>query len=355
MYHRTRKLILSCTLALVIAALGCKSSVEDAIDIADGVDRKTIDTSKLAINAFANDGRFGSIAGQFSEVRSTLGISRVRVLMAWDDNVQPTPRSEPNFSFYDNVIAGLAPGQTALIVLTSVPSWMNDRSQWIAGDAGRTFVERWVQLAVNRYGDNPRVVGFQIGNEPNNPDFGINQTLGFVNDPVAYVAVLARSYSVIQNRAPRKKTVIAATTALNQRFPENRDYNRAMRDAGAEAFCDIWAAHIYGRQFENIVRDGGVADFLNGLSRPIWITESGAQGVTKQLEYGEQMWPFLLEKVKNIEYIFIYQFTDSAPSSVSYGLRTLDPQAPISDLYAHLRSRKLSFVEKHGINEHAKP
>lgn len=343
-------LLRATAIALLLLLLGCKSSVKDAVDIIDGVDRKPIDTSKLAINAFVNDGRFGSISSQFSEVRSTLGITRVRVLMAWDDNVQPTPSSRPNFSFYDNVIAGLAPGQTAMIVLTSVPTWMNDRSQWIQGDGGRTFVEKWVQLVVDRYGDDPRVIGFQIGNEPNSPDFGINRTLGFVDDPVAYVAVLARSYSYIQNRAPGKKTIIAATTALNQSFPKPRDYNRAMRDAGAEAFCDIWAAHIYGRQYENIVRDGGVADFLNGLSRPIWITESGAQGVTNQLEYGEEMWPFLLEKIRNIEYIFIYQFTDSAPSSVSYGLRTLDRQAPISDLYAHLRSRRLSFVEERGIN-----
>jgi hypothetical protein len=66
MFHRTRKLILGCTLALIVAAIGCKSSIEDAVGIIDGVDRKPIDTSKLAINAFANDGRFGGIASQFS-------------------------------------------------------------------------------------------------------------------------------------------------------------------------------------------------------------------------------------------------------------------------------------------------
>jgi hypothetical protein len=324
---------------LAILIGGCKSSVKDTIDIANGIERKKIDTSRLAVNAFVNDGRFGSIPQQFSAIRSTLGIHRVRVLMAWDDNVQPTPAAEQNFSFYDDVIAGLAPGQTALIVVTDVPSWMNDRANWTAGDGGRTFVERWVEKVVDRYGDNPSVVGFQIGNEPNNPSFSMNQTLGLLKDPIAYVAILARAYSVIQSRAPSKKTVIAATTALNQGFPQTRDYNRAMRDAGAGAFCDVWAAHIYGRQFENIVRDGGVADFLNGLDKPVWITESGAQGTTNQLKYGEQMWPFLLEKIRNIEHIFIYQYTDSSPADISYGLRTLDPANPVSDLFVHLRDR----------------
>lgn len=343
-----KRIITYLALALACTSIGCKSTVKDAVDVANGVERKPIDTSRLAINAFANDGRFGSIPSQFADIRSSLGITRVRVLMAWDDNVQPTPASEPNFSFYDAVIAGLAPGQTALIVVTGLPSWMNDPGRWINNDGGRTFVEKWVQLVVERYGDDPRVVGFQIGNEPNNPDFSMNRTLGFLDDPVAYVAVLARAYSVIQSEAPSKKTVIAATTALNQAFPRTRDYNRQMRDAGALAFCDVWAAHIYGKQYENIIRDGGVADFLNGIDKPIWITESGAQGVTSQLAYGEEMWPFLLKKVRGIEYIFIYQYTDSSPAAVSYGLRTLDPQTPVSDLYTHLRSKALSFVENRG-------
>lgn len=335
-------------LALACTIIGCKSTVKDAVDVANGVERKPIDTSRLAINAFVNDGRFGPISSQFADVRSTLGISRVRVLMAWDDNVQPTPSSEPNFSFYDAIIDGLAPGQTALIIVTDLPSWMRDKKNWIDNDGGRTFVEQWVKPVVERYGDNPRVVGFQIGNEPNNPDFSMNTTLGFLEDPVAYVAVLARAYSVIQSGAPSKKTVIAATTALNQAFPKTRDYNRQMRDAGALAFCDIWAAHIYGKQYENIIRDGGVADFLNGLNKPIWITESGAQGVTSQLAYGEEMWPFLLKNIRGIEYIFLYQYTDSSPATVSYGLRTLDPKAPVSDLYTHLRSKALSFTENRG-------
>lgn len=340
--------LISLILALTLMIVGCKSTVKDAIDVANGVERKPIDTSRLAINAFANDGRFGTISSQFADIRSTLGITRVRVLMAWDDNVQPTPSSEPNFSFYDAVISGLAPGQTALIVVTGLPSWMSDKKQWIGNDGGRTFVEKWVQLVVDRYGDDPRVVGFQIGNEPNNPDFSMNLTLGFLEDPVAYVAVLARAYSIIQSQTPSKKTVIAATTALNQAFPQTRDYNRRMRDAGALAFCDIWAAHIYGRQYENIIRDGGVADFLNGINKPIWITETGAQGVNNQLAYGEEMWPFLLKNIRGIDYFFVYQYTDSSPAAVSYGLRTLDSKAPVSDLYTHLRTKALSFTENRG-------
>jgi hypothetical protein len=87
------------------------------------------------------------------------------------------------------------------------------------------------------------------------------------------------------------------------------------------------------------VRGGGVADFLNGLPKPIWITESGAQGVNSQLEYGERVWPFLTDKIPGIERIYQYQFAEATPADVTYGLRNLSGDLPVSDLYVHLRDR----------------
>jgi hypothetical protein len=325
---------------LIGGLVGCNSSaVKDAIDLAQGIPRKDIDTSILGVNAFANDGRFGSPAAQFREVRDTLRLRYVRILFNWDDNVQPSPGSALNLSFYDDLVAALPSGIDALVVLTGAPGWMDDPANWRGGNPRATFVEEFIRPIATRYGGDGRIRGFQIWNEPNmvvNPD---NITLGFATDPAAYVELLARANNVVRSVAPGKLIVSAATTAINQNYSETLDYNRGMRDAGAQEFIDVWAVHYYGRQFENVIRSGGVEEFLNGLARPIWVTESGAQGVNEQLGYGEQVWPFLVDRIANLERIYVYQFTESTPSDVTYGLRNLSGDFPVSDLYVFLRDR----------------
>lgn len=326
--------------AVAVGSMGCNSSVvDDAIDLAEGIPRKDIDTSILGVNAFANDPRFGSPAAQFREVRDTLRLGFVRILFNWDDSVQPSPRSPLNLSFYDDLTAALPTGIDALIVLTGAPSWMDDPSNWRGGNPRATFVEEFLRPVVARYGRNGRVRGFQVWNEPNMTANTDNITLGVAVDPGAYVELLARAHGVVRELAPGKLVVGAATTAINQNYSETLDYNRAMRDAGAQEFLDVWAIHYYGRQFENVIRSGGVQDFLNGLSRPIWVTESGAQGVNEQLAYGEQVWPFLVDRIANLERIYIYQFTEATPSDVTYGLRNPSADFPVSDLYLALRDR----------------
>jgi hypothetical protein len=192
---------------------------------------------------------------------------------------------------------------------------------------------------VNRYASNGRITAFQVWNEPNTTLFPENITMGLNDSPENYVELLARSFSVIRDRAPEKLVVSAATTSINQNFPGTIDYNRGMRDAGLQNFADIYAIHYYGEQFENVVRSGGVRDYLRGLGMRIWITESGAQGVNSQLPHAERAWPYLREQIPEIERIFQYQFTEATPSDVTYGLRNLDPNFPVSDLYIHLRER----------------
>ena len=71
-----------------LLCLSCNSSaVKDAkssLDLVDGVPRKDLNFSILGTNAFVNDSRFGSIGAQFTEVRDTLRLRHVRVLMAWN-------------------------------------------------------------------------------------------------------------------------------------------------------------------------------------------------------------------------------------------------------------------------------
>jgi hypothetical protein len=337
----SRKLLSVVVGGIIMVLTGClgSSDVKDAVDVAKGVPRKTIDVSRLGMNAFVNDGRFGSIADQFAEVKGTLGIDRVRVLMAWDDGVQSGPDAEINFGFYDEVASSIPGGMQAVVVLTHLPSWMSDSANWIDGNPRKTFVEKFVKPVVRRYNKNNRIVGFQIWNEPNDVNNPDNLTMQLAASPENYVELLASAYSVMRDRSPGKLVVTAATTAINQNYPETRDYNRGMRDAGAAQFADVWAIHWYGRQYENLIRKSGIAEFLGGLGLRVWVTESGAQGVTEQLAFGEQTWPFLLEKAPNIEYIFVYQFTESASADKTYGLRTLDKSKPYSDLYISLRDR----------------
>jgi hypothetical protein len=104
----------------------------------------------------------------------------------------------------------------------------------------------------------------------------------------------------------------------------------------------VYAIHYYGKLYENLVRPDGVDDFMETITLPVWVTESGEQGVTKQLAYAEEVWPFLLDRYSQIARIYQYQFTEGTPPESTYGLRNPSAQAPLSDLYIHLRERATS-------------
>ncbi|MCB0310487.1 MAG: cellulase family glycosylhydrolase, partial [Bdellovibrionales bacterium] len=256
----------------------------------------------------------------------------------WNDAVQSSPGSDIDFSFLDSLLSSLPQGLDALVVVDGLPSWMSNPANWDTGNPRLTLANHLIRQMGRRFGNHPKIVGFEIWNEPNIQN-SQNETLGVLSSAENYVEMLAAASSILRELAPGKLILNAATTAINQNFPATLNYNKAMRDAGAQAFIDRYNIHYYGRQYERVTTGGGVADFLNGIAEPIWITESGIQGVNQQLEYGEQTWPFLRDNIPGIERIYIYRFADSSPPAASYGLRTLDPQAPVSDLYIHLRER----------------
>lgn len=331
-----------CVLGLIFLALasGCNSdSIQQAVDIADGVPRKTIDTDKLGTNAFANDARFGTPQQQFQEVSATLGLHYVRILANWDDGSDPGPSAPPNFGFLDSVVGSLPPDVDAIIVMTGTPSWLKNPSSWTGGSPATTFVNQWVAPIAARYSSNPRVIGLQVWNEPNQNNAD-NQLMGFTTSAEAYVSMLRLAYGTIRAESPTKLVLTAATTSINQNFPTSLDYNRAMRDAGAQDLADVWAIHFYGKQYENVIRPRGVQDFVSGLHLPVWVTESGAQGVNAQLAYGEEVWPYLVDTMPKIERIYVYQFTEDSPPAITYGLRNTSSDAPVSDLYVWLRDHR---------------
>lgn len=314
----------------------CDSSTKDLIDLAiDKPSRKPIDIGKTGVNNFFVNSQFGTISAQYSEIKGTLGLKYVRVLFAWSDQVQPTPSSPLDYSFYDAIINSIPSGVDVLIVVAHTPAWMSNSSNWIGGDARTTWVERWLKPTLQRYANKPGIIGWEVFNEPNVLTVASDNSLG-INVASNYYDLLQKSSAAIRSIDPTSLVVIAATTSIQQNYPHALDFNKQLKDLGAEELVDIWNIHYYGEQFEKVVEKNGVANFLNSIDKPIWMTESGIQG-NSQLAYVETTWPFLQEKIPGIERIYYYEYGDTVPVSQNYGLKTTDPQFPVSDLYIYLR------------------
>ncbi len=301
-----------------------------------------INKKTLGVNAFVNDSSFGTISQQFEQVQQTLGLNYVRVLFNWNDQVQPSPTASPNFSFYDSILQNLPKGMDALVIVNGLPSWMSSSSNWINGDPRETFVQLWFKPVIARYANNTQIVGWEVWNEPNDNGNSQNVTLaindGSANGAQNYTALLSSAFAVSRSVTPNVKVVAAATTSINQNYPTTLDYGRTMQQSGAENVCDIWAIHYYGEEYDHIIMPNGIAEFLNGLSVPIWITESGQKGVTQQLAYVNKTWAVLYDTIKNIERTYYYQFTEATPPDSTYGLVNLGPGQEYSDLYNYLAS-----------------
>jgi len=317
---------------------GC-SDTKDLIELAlDGPDRKTIDTSRLGVNNFFVDSEFGSISDQYLEIRDVLGIKSIRLLFAWTTAVQPSPNVAPNYSFFDNIIAALPPGIDVIIVLSHTPDWMFDPSNWINGNPRQTWAERWVRPTVTRYANTPGILGWEIFNEQDVVTVASDVVLE-ITEPANYIELLAFSSNVIRNVDPARLVILGATRSIQQNFPTTLDYNKDMQDLGAEAFIDVWNIHYYGKRFESVITSSGVKDFLNAISKNIWITESGEQGPNSQLGYVEEVWPFLRSKIGGIDRIYYFEYGSTVPIEQNFGLRTTNAEFPVSDLYVHLRER----------------
>lgn len=326
-------------LCLLLALMGaCSSdSVDDALDLIEGVDRKPIDTNRMGVNAFSNQSFAGSTCEQLDEIKNTLRLNFVRILFNWDDNVQSSPGDALNFSFYDSILSCIPAGVDALVILTNVPSWMSDESNWISNNPRLTFVQNWVQPVLQRYKGNSSIIGYQIWNEPNNLSFPENDVLDLTSQPVNFVELVSFAYDVVKSIDPSKLVINGSTTSIAQNFPNSLNYNRDLYITGIENVIDRFGIHYYGNNFENLVSE--VDDFLNQIIPPIWVTESGKQGVNEQLPFVETVWPFLRERVPNIDRIYYYRFAEATPSDSTFGLRNPDPAFPVSDLYSFLRDR----------------
>jgi hypothetical protein len=112
-----------------------------------------------------------------------------------------------------------------------------------------------------------------------------------------------------------------------------------MLEAGVLSFTDAYAIHYYGKSVERVLF-GGIGEMLRGISKPIWITETGIQGINRQSEYAERILPFLKREVPSLSRIYLYQFTEATPANETFGLKNLTPRLTLSDLYIKLRDRQ---------------
>lgn len=324
--------------SLCVSMLAC-TDAKELLDLAlNPPGRHPVDQSRVGVNNFFVDSEFGSIKQQYREIKDTLGLKFVRVLFAWTDAVQPSPNSPANYSFYDQIMANVPPGVDVLIVLAHTPSWMTDPANWIQGNPRLTWIEKWLKPTVRRYASSGGITGWEVFNEPNLLLVPSDSALG-LEDPANYMELLRLGSTAIRSIDPSRFVVIAATESINQKFPNNLDYNKALRDMGAESLVDIWNIHYYSKNFEQVVTSNGIGKFLNGLTLPIWITESGQTGPNNQLAYAETVWPFLRDEVPGIDRIYWFQYGETGPIETNTGLKTTDPAFPVSDLYIDLRDR----------------
>jgi len=338
----TTNLIKKFIFLMLISFLSLFSSCNSAENLGDLLDlvidppeRESIDTSRLGLNNFFVDPEFGNITQQYAEIQNTLGVNSLRVLVAWVNEVQPTPNSTPDFGFFDNIINNIPPGMDVTVVVFGTPDWMANPANWIDNNPRLTWVNLWLNTVTARYGSVPGVIGFEIFNEPDFVELSSDAALG-LTDPANYMEMVRLGAPVVRNNAPGKLVIPAATLSINQNFPNNFNYNIALRDMGMASLVDVWNIHYYSQSFERVIQDGGIADFLNGLGMPIWMTESGEMGPLNQLEYAEVTWPFLRNEIPALDRIYYFQYGEVIPSDVSFGLRTLDG---VSDLFVHLQER----------------
>jgi len=316
------------------------------INSLDLLPRQALHKKSMGINAFSGDPRFGRPRRQLRQATKGLGIRHLRLLFVWSDAVQPGPNAPIDFSFYDEIASSIPRGVRATVVLYGLPDWMQDQSNWINGDPRQTFVEKWVGPVAQRYRRTRNIRAWQIWNEPNTSSVHWNVALDLTESPKNYVDMLAGAYEKIKSTSPRKRVVMAATTAINQNFPSTLDYNKALKNEGAELYSDIWALHVYGSRLETFLLPGGIIDFMKNIDKPVWVTESGERGVTNQLNYVEKMWPFLRKRIPSIKRIFYYNFAEGVDPSETYSLRTLDSEQRTSDLYRYLRQSRRAELRR---------
>jgi hypothetical protein len=315
----------------LLAACGLHGDVEDLGDLIFGNGGK-IPRDKLGVqNEFVSNPK-GDSAAQGNDIRSTLKLRHVRSSFFFDEGFLPSEGAAANFDRFDAIVASIPPNTDLLAVLAYAPQWLANRADW-----KDVFIDRYVTPVLDRYGNDGRIAGWEIWNEPDAFCNGHVAPAGVLDCSAAdYVDLVRRVAPVIRARS-HAPVVGAATTSINQSYPRHLDDNRDLVGAGLLDLIDVYNFHWYGEQLEKLTF-GGIADFLNGTGKRVWCTESGERGATNQLAHANDVFPALDEEVKRLERIYIFTYFDGEGPATTFGLVASDGTE--SDLYQFLRDHQ---------------
>ncbi len=135
-----------------------------------------------------------------------------------------------------------------------------------------------VDLAfVSRFANDPKVIAWELENEPENfLQWTAQQYVDWVKD----VAPLVR------NTAGRdQKLVAAATRPMVQDFPNTLNYNKDMISAGLLDEVDVFNMHVYTKQYEKLPSVEEVFTSAQSRGAEVWVTEVGENEIADQLSY----------------------------------------------------------------------
>lgn len=323
--------LLAVVFFLSVSACGLEDDAEDLGRLVFG-DGGSVPRGKLGVqNELVNNPK-GSFDQQIQDIRFTLNLRHVRSSFTFDEFYLPSEGASPNFSRFDAILAAIPSDVDLLPILAYAPGWLANRADW-----KNVFVNRYVIPVLDRYGSDPRIVGWEIWNEPDAFCNGRVAPAGVLDcSPQDYVDLVARVSPEIRRRTSAK-VVAAATTSINQSFPQNFDWNRDMVSAGILPLIDVYNFHWYSRQLEKLTF-GGIADFLNSTGKPVWDTESGETGSTSQLGFARDVFPALDREIKRLERIYIFTYFDGRDPSNTFGL--VASNGIESDLYQFLRDEQ---------------
>jgi hypothetical protein len=274
----------------------------------------------------------GAPAAQGADIGENLGLRHIRSSFFFDESFLARENAVPDFSHFDSILASIPPHADLLPVLAYTPHWLADRADW-----KQVFVNRYVVPLLDRYGKDPRIVGWEIWNEPDGFCDGHVAPRGVLNCTAEdYVDLVARVAPEIRRRTAAR-IVGAATTSINQGYPRHLAFNRAMVDAGLLPLIDVYNFHWYGEQLEKLTL-GGIADFLNGTGKRVWDTESNQRGSRRQLGNAQEVFSALENEIPGLERIYVFTYFDGLPPSRTLGLVASDGTE--SNLYEFLRGNR---------------
>jgi hypothetical protein len=318
----------------LLFSTGCgdvHGSPEDLGDLIFGTSG-SIPREKLGVqNEFVANPK-GDPPAQGNDIRSTLRLRHIRTSFFFDEGFLPSEGAAADFSRFDTVLGSIPEDADLLPILAYAPQWLANRSDW-----KDVFVSRYVIPVLDRYGNDGRIAGWEIWNEPDGFCNGRVAPPGVLDcSPGDYVDLVSRVAPEIRKRSPAP-VVGAATTSINQSFPRHLDYNKDMVGAGLLGLVDVYNFHWYGEQLEKL-SFGGIADFLNSTGKRVWATENGERGSTNQLGHARDVFPELDDEIDRLDRIYIFTYFDGEDPGTTYGL--VANNGIESDLYQFLRDNQ---------------